>query len=158
MYNSTNQWSQAFDHWCLAVFLFNIRDCIKEWLVLCFSCPSLSPSLLTGLLRYWVYVCCFVFLYFGCYVMMLCMKINKNVDNKKKENSRLRLRFSIFRRMILLKAHISIFWKVLVTAFVFFLVVYILYFWRVILCNSIRGPCITFLILSISFLKKDKHV
>ncbi len=29
-------------------FLFDIRDCIKEWL-LCFYCPSLSPSLLTGL-------------------------------------------------------------------------------------------------------------
>ncbi len=51
-------------------FLFGIRDCIKEWL-LCFSCPSLSPSLLTGLLRCWVYVCCFVLLYFGCCVMML---------------------------------------------------------------------------------------
>ncbi len=44
------------DAWqCL---FFNIRDYIKEWLVLCFPCPSLSPSLLTGLLRYWVYVCC----------------------------------------------------------------------------------------------------
>ncbi len=30
-------------------FLFDIRDCKKEWLVLCFYCPSLSPSLLTGL-------------------------------------------------------------------------------------------------------------
>ncbi len=28
-------------------FLFDIRDCIKEWL-LCFYCPSLSPSLLIG--------------------------------------------------------------------------------------------------------------
>ncbi len=27
-------------------FFFNIRDYIKEWLVLCFSCPSLSSSLL----------------------------------------------------------------------------------------------------------------
>ncbi len=26
-------------------FLFDIRDCIKELLVLCFYCPSLSPSL-----------------------------------------------------------------------------------------------------------------
>ncbi len=65
-------------------FLFNIRDCIKEWLVLCSCCPSLSPSLLTGLLRYWVYVCCFVLLYFGCYVMMLCMKIKMLITKKKK--------------------------------------------------------------------------
>ncbi len=28
-------------------FLLDIRDCIKEWL-LCFYCPSLSPSLLIG--------------------------------------------------------------------------------------------------------------
>ncbi len=65
----------------LAVFLFDIRDCIKEWLVLCFYSPSLSPSLLTWL---WAieYVCCFVLLYFGCYVM--CGKNKKNVDNKKK--------------------------------------------------------------------------
>ncbi len=34
-------------------------------------------------LRCWVCVCCFVLLYFGCYVM-LCVKKIKNVDNKKK--------------------------------------------------------------------------
>ncbi len=51
--------------------LNNIRDCIKEWLVLCFSCPSLSPSLFdwTFEILSIQYVCCFVLLYFGCYVM-----------------------------------------------------------------------------------------
>ncbi len=34
-------------------------------------------------LSYWVYVCCFVLLYFGCYVMCEKKK-KKNVDNKKK--------------------------------------------------------------------------
>ncbi len=45
--------------------------------------PSLPPFWL-DFLRYWVYVCCFVLLYFGCYVMMLCCVWKlKNVDNKK---------------------------------------------------------------------------
>ncbi len=63
-------------------FLFDIRDCIKEWLVLCFYFPSLSPNPFDWTLRYWVYVCCFVLLYFVCYVM-LCVKKKKNVDKKK---------------------------------------------------------------------------
>ncbi len=55
-------------------FLFDIRDCIKEWL-LCFYCPSLSPSLLTGP---WdvEYVSVVLFLlYFGCYVVLCVKKI-----------------------------------------------------------------------------------
>ncbi len=65
------------------VFLLDIRDCIKEWLVLCSCCPSLSPSLLIGP---WdvEYVCCFVSLYFGYYVMLCVKKEKKIVDNKKK--------------------------------------------------------------------------
>ncbi len=59
-------------------FLSDIRDCIKEWL-LCFSCPSLSPPLLTGL---WdiEYVSVVLF----CYILnvMLCMK-NKKMLIKK---------------------------------------------------------------------------
>ncbi len=50
-------------------FLMDIRDCIKEWL-LCFYCPSLSPSLFDWTLRCWVCVCCFVFVIFW----MLCVK------------------------------------------------------------------------------------
>ncbi len=57
-------------------FLFNIRDCIKEWLVLCFSCPSLSPSLFD-----WTFeilsICllfCFVIFWMLCYDVVLCMK------------------------------------------------------------------------------------
>ncbi len=62
-------------------FLFDIRDYIKEWL-LCFYCPSLSPSLLTGL---WdVEYVSVVLLYFGCGVV-LCVKKKKNVDKKKKK-------------------------------------------------------------------------
>ncbi len=57
-------------------FLFDIRDCIKEWFF-CFCCPSLSPSLFDWTLRCWVCVCCFVLLYFGCYVV-LCVKKIKN--------------------------------------------------------------------------------
>ncbi len=34
-------------------FLFDIRDCIKELLVLCFYCPSLSPSLFWMLCYVW---------------------------------------------------------------------------------------------------------
>ncbi len=59
-------------------FLFDIRDYIKEWL-LCFYCPSLSPSLLTGL---WdvEYVSVVLF----CYILnaVLCYAWKKNVDNK----------------------------------------------------------------------------
>ncbi len=57
-------------------FLFDIRDCIKEWL-LCSCCPSLSPSLLTGL---WDVEYVFVVLF--CYILdaVLCYprKIPKN--------------------------------------------------------------------------------
>ncbi len=67
-------------------FFFDIRDCIKEWL-LCFSCPSSLPSLLTGLWDVeYVSVVCFFFVFFGCYVM-LCMKNKKNVDNKTEERN-----------------------------------------------------------------------
>ncbi len=83
MCNGTSRWGQAFaiDAW--QCFLFDIRDCIKEWL-LCFYCPSLSPSLLTGL---WDVECVSVvlFCYIGCCVV-LCVKKLKNVDNKKKRN------------------------------------------------------------------------
>ncbi len=60
-------------------FLFDIRDCIKEWL-LCFSCPSLSPSLLNGL---WdiEYVSVVLFCYF--LDVMLCYVWKKKIDNKK---------------------------------------------------------------------------
>ncbi len=63
-------------------FLFDIRDYIKEWLVLCFYCPSLSPSLLTGL---WNIEYMSVVLF--CYILdvMLCYVWKKNVDNKKKK-------------------------------------------------------------------------
>ncbi len=49
-------------------FLMDIRDCIKEWL-LCFYCPSLSPSLLIGP---WDVECVSVVLF--CYILdvMLC--------------------------------------------------------------------------------------
>ncbi len=95
MYNGTSRWGQAFDHWCLAVFSF-----WYTWLyggVTCFvsllSFPLSLPFDLT--LSYWVYVCCFVLFYFGCYVMlcyvMLCyfrkkkkmlITKKKNVNNK----------------------------------------------------------------------------
>ncbi len=52
-------------------FLLDIHDCIKEWL-LCFYCPSLSPSLLIGL-WYVEYVFCFVIFWMLCCVM--CEKI-----------------------------------------------------------------------------------
>ncbi len=54
-------------------FLMDIRDCIKEWL-LCFYCPSLSPSLLTGPwdVEYVSVVC----LLFGCCCVM-CEKKKK---------------------------------------------------------------------------------
>ncbi len=55
-------------------FLFDIRDCMEEWLVLCFYCPSLSPSLLTWLWA--IEYMSVVLLYFGCYVM-LCVKKKK---------------------------------------------------------------------------------
>ncbi len=76
-YECTTAWingakPSTIDAW--QCFLFDIRDCIKEWL-LCFSCPSLSPSPFDWTLRYWVCVCCFVLLYFGCYVM--CEKKKK---------------------------------------------------------------------------------
>ncbi len=58
---------------------------MEEWLVLCFYCPSLSPSLLTWLwaIEYMsVVLFCFVIFWMLCYVM--CEK-KKNVDNKKKK-------------------------------------------------------------------------
>ncbi len=50
-------------------FRFDIRDCIKEWLVLCFYCPSLSPSLLT-----WLWAVEYVSVVLFCYILdvMLC--------------------------------------------------------------------------------------
>ncbi len=63
-------------------FFFNIHDYIKEWLVFFFS---LSLFLLTGLLRCWVCVCCFVlFVLGGCCVVMLCVKINGKMLITKK--------------------------------------------------------------------------
>ncbi len=55
-------------------FLFDIRDCIKEWLF-CFYCPSLSPSLLIGP---WVVEYVSVVLF--CYILdaMLCCVWKKN--------------------------------------------------------------------------------
>ncbi len=53
-------------------FLMDIRDCIKEWL-LCFYCPSLSPSLLIG--PWDVEYVSVVLLYFGCYVVLCVKKI-----------------------------------------------------------------------------------
>ncbi len=76
MYNGASRWGQAFDRWRLAVFSFWCTWLYKG--VTCFvfllSFPLSLPFDLT--LSYWVYVCCFVLLYFGCYVMlcyvMLC--------------------------------------------------------------------------------------
>ncbi len=50
-------------------FLFDIPDCIKEWLVLCFYCPSLSPSLLT-----WLWAIEYMSVVLFCYIsdVMLC--------------------------------------------------------------------------------------
>ncbi len=88
MCNGASQWGQAFDHWCLAVFLLDIRDCIKEWL-LCFYCPSLSPLPFDWTLRCWVFVCCFILLYFGCYVVLCVKKYKSKQLIKKKKKSRL---------------------------------------------------------------------
>ncbi len=54
-------------------FLFDIRDCMEEWLVLCLYCPSLSPSLLTWLwaIEYMsVVLFCFILDVMLCYVML----------------------------------------------------------------------------------------
>ncbi len=60
-------------------FLFDIRDCIKEWLVFFLSLHLSLPFDWT--LRYWVCVCCFVLLYFGCYyVWKKKMLMIKNVS------------------------------------------------------------------------------
>ncbi len=69
-------------------FFFNVHDFIKEWLVLFFLFPTLSLFLLTGLLRCWVCVCCFVLS--GCYVVMLCVKRNKKKcwSQKKREKKK----------------------------------------------------------------------
>ncbi len=57
-------------------FLVDIRDCIKEWLfVFWLSFPLSLPFDWT--LKCWVYVCCFVLLCSGCYVV-LCVKKKKN--------------------------------------------------------------------------------
>ncbi len=60
-------------------FLFDIHDCLKEWL-LCFSCPSLSPSLLTGLwdIEYVsVVLFCYILDVLLCYVWKKKMLITK---------------------------------------------------------------------------------
>ncbi len=64
-------------------FLFDIRDCIKEWFF-CFCCLSLSPSLFDWTLRCWVCVCCFVIFWMLCGVM--CEKIKKMLMTKKINN------------------------------------------------------------------------
>ncbi len=50
-------------------FLFDVRDCMEEWLVLCFYCPSLSPSLLT-----WLWAIEYMSVVLFCYILdvMLC--------------------------------------------------------------------------------------
>ncbi len=90
-YECTTAWingakPSTIDAW--QCFLFNIRDYIKECIVLCFSCPSLSPSLLTGLLSYWVYVCCFVLFCCVLDVVLWCCVWKKNVDIKKNNDSK----------------------------------------------------------------------
>ncbi len=64
-------------------FLFDIRDCIKEWLVLCFSCPSLSPSLFD-----WTFQILSICLLF-CFVIfwMLCYDIVYEKKNALEKNS-----------------------------------------------------------------------
>ncbi len=54
-------------------FLSDIRDCIKEWL-LCFYCPSLSPSLLTGL---WDVEYVSVVFFFVIFWMLCCVMCEK---------------------------------------------------------------------------------
>ncbi len=86
MYNGASRWGQAFDHWCLAVFFVDIRDCIKEWLfVFWLSFPLSLPFDWT--LKCWVYVCCFVLLCSGCYVVLCVKKRKKKNVKKKKENN-----------------------------------------------------------------------
>ncbi len=74
-------------HIIITLFLKRILTCdyIKEGPVLLLLFPSLSLSPLIGPLKYGVCVCCFVvFVLSGCYVVMLCVKKKKNVDNKKR--------------------------------------------------------------------------
>ncbi len=62
-------------------FLFNIRDCIKEWLVLCFFLSF--PLSLPFWLDFWdieymsVVLFCFVIFWMLCYDVVLCMKNKK---------------------------------------------------------------------------------
>ncbi len=65
-------------------FLFDVRDCMEEWLVLCFYCPSLSPSLLT-----WLWAIEYMSVVLFCYILdvMLCYVWKKKVDNKKNNNN-----------------------------------------------------------------------
>ncbi len=64
-------------------FLFDIRDCMEEWL-LCFYCASLSPSLLTGLWNV-AYVSVVLF----CYILdaVLCYVWKKKMLITKKKKS-----------------------------------------------------------------------
>ncbi len=63
-------------------FLVDIRDCIKEWLfVFWLSFPLSLPF--DWILKCWVYVCCFVLLCSGCYVV-LCVKKKKKIVDKKR--------------------------------------------------------------------------
>ncbi len=81
MYNGASWWGQAFDHWCLAMFSLWYTWLYKGvTFVFLLSFPLPLPFDWT--LRCWVCVCCFVLLYFGCYVV-LCEKKKKIVDNKK---------------------------------------------------------------------------
>ncbi len=84
MYNSTNQWGQAFYHWCLAVLSLWYTWLHKGVTFVFFLSFSLSLPF-DWTLRYWVCVCCFVLLFFGCYVM-LCMKNKKMLITKKNNN------------------------------------------------------------------------
>ncbi len=75
--------------------IFNMRDWIAPssgMTCLVFLFLSLSLFLLTGLLKYWVCVCCFVlFVWVDVVFVMLCVKINKkllitkNIYNPKSE-------------------------------------------------------------------------
>ncbi len=70
--------NNAWNAW--QCFLFDVRDCMEEWLVLCFYCPSLSPPSLST----WLWAIEYMSVVLFCYILdvMLCVKKKKNVDNR----------------------------------------------------------------------------
>ncbi len=74
MYNGASWWGQAFNHWLYKGVTF----------VFLLSFPLSLPFDWT--LRCWVCVCCFVLLYFGCYVVLCVKKKKKLLITKKKLN------------------------------------------------------------------------